>query len=214
MEQDGGPSTPKGWSGLGAIAALRELNARCIEVMAAISRTENPLERSMIYRESELWSRMDQRACERAGSCPVLLLNLKFERLEWWKRVCAGKGGPSPPDAPCTLFGECQGEPLLREILTEVWRLGGSLPDAANLAFGMAPGVSTELSKLSVLTIHHMATTFDEYLRPRWEQNAAFWRQLLEAAVGIDDEALSNVHLFCLQLLGSDLELQRSSDQR
>lgn len=120
MEQDSGASAPNGWSGLGAIAALRKLNVRCIEALAVIGRTENPLERSMIYRESELWSRMDQRACERAGSSPVLLLNLKFEQLEWWKRVCAGNGGPSPPDAPPTLFGEYQGEPLLREILTEV----------------------------------------------------------------------------------------------
>jgi len=209
MEQESGAPTPSGWSGLGAITALRKLNARCVEILAAISRTENPLERSMIYRESGLWSPMDQRACERAGSCPVLLLNLKFEQLEWWRVVCAGEGGISSADGPAILFGERQGEPLLREILTEIWRLGGSLPDAANLALGMAPGVSTELSKLSVLAIHHLAVTYYERLRPRWEQNAVFWKQLLEASVGNDDEELSNIHLFCLQLLGGELEAHR-----
>jgi hypothetical protein len=206
MEQDSAASTPSGWSGLGAIAALRRLNARCIEMLADIARTASSLERSMIYCESGLWSRMDQRACERAGSCPVFLLNLKFERLDCWKRVCAGKGGISSPDALPALFAECRGVPLLREILTEVWRLGSSFPAAANLAFGMAPGVSAEISKLSILDIDRIATSLHEGLRPRWEQNALFWRQLLEASVGNDDEALSNVHLHCLQLLGGELE--------
>jgi hypothetical protein len=206
MAQDSGAPPPDGWSGLGAIAALHRLNARCIEMLADIARTESSLERSMIYRESGLWSQMDQRACERAGSCPVLLLNLNFERLDYWEKVCAGQGGISTSDARLALFTECQGAPLLREILTEVWRLGGSLPGAANLAFGMAPGVSTEISKLSVLAIDLKASSLYQGLRPRWEQNAVFWRQLLEASVGNDDEALSNVHLHCLQLLGSELK--------
>ena len=207
MAQDSGAPPPDGWSGLGAIAALRGLNARCVELLAEIARTERSLERSMIYRESDLWTQMDQRACERAGSCPVLLLNLNFERLDWWKRVCAGQGGISMSDTPLALFTESQGAPLLREILIEVWRLGGSLPGAANLAFGMAPGVSIEISKLSVLAIDLKATSLYQGLRPRWEQSVMFWRQLLEASVGNDDEALSIVHLYCLQLLGSDLSL-------
>jgi len=206
MEEDRRAPFPNGWSGLGAIAALRRLNARCIEILADIAQTENSLELSMIYRESDLWSQVDQRACERAGSCPVLLLNLNFERLDWWKKVCAGEDTARSPDALPPLFVETQGRSLLREILMEVWRLGGSLPSAANLAFGMAPGVSAEISRLSVLQIDRKACSLYEGLRPRWEQNTAFWRQLLEASVGNDDEALSNVHLHCLQLLGCELE--------
>ena len=206
MAQDGRGPLPDGWAGLGAIAALRRLNARCIGMLADIARTERSLERSMIYRASHLWSQMDQRACERAGSCPVLLLNLNFERLNYWEKVCAGQGDISTSDARLALFTESQGAPLLREILIEVWRLGGSLPGAANLAFGMAPGLSIEISKLSVLAIDLKASILYQGLRPRWEQNAVFWRQLLEASVGNDDEALSNVHLHCLQLLGSDFE--------
>ena len=174
MAQDGGGPLPDGWSGLGAIAALRRLNARCIEMLADIARTEGSLERSMIYRESGLWSRMDQRACERAGSCPVLLLNLNFERLDYWEKVCAGQEGISTSDARLALFAEAQGAPLLREILVEVWRLGGSLPGAANLAFGMAPGVSLEISRLSVLAIDLKASSLYQGLRPRWGRTGCF----------------------------------------
>lgn len=207
MEEDRRASLPGGWSGLGAVAALRRLNTRCVAVLAEIARTEGALDRSAIYREAELWGRIDERASGRAGSCPVLLLNLNFERLGLWKRVCAGQESISMSYAIPTLFTEFQGVPLLREILTEVWRLGGSLPTAASLAFGMAPGVSTEISKLSVLAIDLKATSLYKGLRPRWEKNTVFWRQLLEASIGNDDEALLTVHLHCLQLLGSDFEL-------
>ena len=210
MEQDSAAQMPSGWSGLGAMAALHRLNARCIETLTDFARTDGSLKRSMIYRMSDLWSRMDHRACERAGTCPVLLLNLNFERLDWWKRICAGQESVSAPDAPAALFANSQGTPLLREILTGVWRLGGSLPTAANLVFGMAPGVSAEISKLSVMQIDRMAASLSEGLRPRWEQNTKFWTQLLEASIGNSDEALSVIHLHCLQLLGGELDAHRS----
>jgi hypothetical protein len=206
MKGDRSTSLPNGWAGLGTVADLRGLNTRCIRILAEIARAEGALDRSAIYRERDLWARMDERASERAGSCPVLLLNLNFEKPSWWKRVCVGQDCIPASCARPTLFTESQGAPLLREILTEVWRLGSSLPTVANLAFGMAPGVSAEISKLSVLAIDLKAASLYQILRPRWEQNALFWKQLLRASVGKDDEALSTVHLHCLQLLGSDFE--------
>lgn len=210
MEEDRRASLPGGWSGLGAVAALRRLNARCIAVLAEIARVGGTLDRSAIYRDADLWGQMDERASERAGSCPVLLLNLNFEDLDWWKRVCTEEAIPSVPHALAPLFTEAQACALLREILMEVWRLGGSLPGAANLAFGLAPGVSAEVAKLSVPQVERITLEQCGGLRPRWEQNAVFWSNLLEAAVGHDDEALSNVHLHSLQLLGRELERHRT----
>jgi hypothetical protein len=210
MEEDRRASLRGGWSGLGAVAALRRLNARCIAVLAKIARTGSTLDRSAIYREADLWAQMDERASERAGSCPVLLLNLNFEHLEWWKRICAGEVIPSAPYALDPLFTEIQSRALLREIVTEVWRLGQSLPSAANLAFGLAPGISAEIAKLSVPQIERITLEQSGGLRPRWEQNTVFWSNLLDAALGHDDEALSNVHLHSLQLLGRELEHHRT----
>jgi hypothetical protein len=45
------------------------------------------------------------------------------------------------------------------------------------------------------------------HLKPRWPESRNFWKGLLEAAIGTDDRALANVHLHCLQLLGSDVVL-------
>lgn len=211
MEGDHGTPPPNGWSGLRALARLKRLNAECIARLADVAQTEiDPIERSPIYREWELWKRVDKRACDRAARCPVLLLNLHFERFDWWKRACGGTvivrhGTPQP-----LLSREGQSQSLLREILMEVWRLGRSLPNATTLLFGLAPGVCAEIANLSAMEVDRIAVDYARNLRPRWEENAVFWKKLLESAVDIDDETSFNVHLHCLQLLGSELELHGS----
>jgi hypothetical protein len=200
MEHDRAAPTPRGWSGLRAIATLRGLNARCFAMLAEVAHADaTPIERSTIYREWELWNRVDQQACDLAARCPVLLLNLNFERLSWWSRVCdAGKTAPPPSTEP-VLIEEAKSKPLLREILTEIWRLGHSLPGATTLLFGLAPGVCAEISGLSPADVDRIAISYAGELRPRWEDSCVFWRRLLEAATSADDEALFAVHLHCLQ---------------
>ncbi len=208
MDEDGAASGSNGWSGLGAIAALNGLNTRCFAALAEAVRGERAVgERSSISRELRLWGRVDQRACERAGSCPVLLLNLNFDRVEWWKGVSRGAVGLTCTAGPSPLFAEACGSPLLREILTEVRQLSRSTLRAANLLFGLAPGVGAQIADLSVPEIERIANDHLRSLRPRWEASAVFWKNLLEAATGTDDEALAIVHLHCLQLLGNDLEV-------
>jgi hypothetical protein len=209
MEGDHGAQAPEEWSGLRAIATLSEFNARCFALLAEVARERAAAaECSAVYRERDLWRRVDQRSCERAGRCPVLLLGLNFDNLAWWKRAC---GDPSA--APRAMGGfaaipENAAKALLREILMEVWRIGRVSSNAANLLFGMAPGVSDVISNLSALDIDRIAADYSRDLRPRWEENDVFWKNLLEAVIGVDDEALFNVSLHCLQLLGSEIALR------
>jgi hypothetical protein len=208
MEKDREGGTPDGWSGLRAIATLSELNARCFAMLAEAARGEQvAAECGAIYRERDLWRQVDQRSCERAGRCPVLLLNLNFDSFPWWKRVCAEPVAASRPVGQLLLTREDRARELLREILMEVWRLGGALPGAANLLFGMAPGVSLEISNLSASHIDHIAASYARDLRPRWEENRVFWKNLLQAVTGTDDEALFALSLHCWQLLGSEFDL-------
>lgn len=207
MEEDRAAPAPNGWSGLKAITKLHELNERCFAALAEIARTcDTPTARSAIYRESELWKRVDQRARERAGSCPVFLLNLNFESLDWWTRVGGDKRDAPPTPANPAVYDERQAKLLAQEVLMEAWQLGRTNPNAANLFFGMAHGVSAEIAELSSRLIDRVASDYAKCLRPRWEENAIFWKRLLEAVIGTDDEALFAVHLHCFQLLGSALE--------
>lgn len=211
MEGDHGAHSPGEWASLEAIATLTELNTRCFAMLAESAHAETITSECAFYRHLDLWRRVDQRGCERAGRCPVLLLDLNFENLGWWKRVCRDPFNiPHTADGVSLIAKDCA-RSLLREILMGVWRLGSALPNAANLLFGMAPGVSVEISKLSVSAVERIADGYARDLRPRWEENDVFWKSLLEAAIGIDDEALFTVSLHCLQLLGSELEYRNAS---
>jgi hypothetical protein len=160
----------------------------------------------------EFAGQVDVRACERAGRCPVLLLDLNFQRPEWWQRLEYAAPAAMDGDEPRTLLTREAAAPLLREILMEAWSTGRTLPRATGLFFGMAPGVIQAITHMSVLEIDRMVTNHAQSLRPRWEDRVTFWRRLLQAAIGTDDEALVNVQHDCLSLLGGE-QLSRAGNK-
>ena len=196
--------TPNRWAGVMMLQTAHRLNERCISLLAETFRAGGArIGVSAMYGLRELWAQVDARACERAGRCPVLLLDLNFQRKEWWRQVGDGDARAPSVNGPSALFREAHATALLREILTEAWSIGRSIPHAASLVFGMEPRVSSAIADLSVPELDQVAVVYARYLRPRWEENCVFWRRLLLAAIGADDEALAHAHLHCLQLLGS-----------
>ena len=86
------------WPGEEALATVRQLNTRCIARLA-----EQPHEDATL---SALWAQVDARACERAGRCPVLLIDLNFQRPEWWQRASQRIADPLPPEGASVLGTE------------------------------------------------------------------------------------------------------------
>ena len=196
--------TPNRWAGVRMLQTAHRLNERCFSLLAETVRTGGAsIELHAMYRLRELWAQVDARVCERAGRCPVLLLDLNFQRADWWRWVGQGDGRASSVNVPSALFAVERATPLLREILMEAWSIGRSIPHAASLVFGMEPRVSSAIADLSVPELDQVAVVYARYLRPRWEDSRVFWQRLLLAAIGADDEALAHAHLHCLQLLGS-----------
>jgi len=81
------------------------------------------------------------------------------------------------------------------------------MPRALNLLFGMTPEVTATIVQLAAPDIDRIAVEEARHLKPRWPESRNFWKGLLEAAIGTDDQALKNVHLHCLQLLGNEVTL-------
>lgn len=161
------------------------------------------MEPQVMYGLRGLWAQVDARVCERAGRCPVLLLDLNFQRADWWRRVCHDDDRASSVIGPSALFTAERVTPILREILMEAWSIARSMPHAASLIFGMEPHVSSAIAGLSVPELDRVAVAYARHLRPRWEESRVFWQRLLLAAIGADEEALAHARLHCLQLLGS-----------
>jgi len=186
------------------LQTAHRLNERCFSLLAETVRTGGASgEPHVMYGLREFWAQVDARVRERAGRCPVLLLDLNFQRADWWSRVGHGDDGASSVNGPPAIFAVERATPLLREILMEAWSIGRAMPHAASLIFGMEPRVSSAIADLSVPELDQVALAYARYLRPRWEESRVFWQRLLLASIGADDEALAHAHLHCLQLLGS-----------
>lgn len=189
---------PQRWPGENTLATVRQLNARWLALLAKQPHDDAAL--------SVLWAQMDARACERAGRCPVLLIDLNFQRPEWRQRASQRSADPLLPEGASAPDTE-GAVSLLREILMDAWTIGRTMPRALNLIFGMASTVSAEIAQLGAPEIDRIATQDARHLKARWPESRSFWKGLLEAAIGTDDQALANVHLHCLQLLGSEVVL-------
>ena len=187
-------------------SAARELNARCVALLvqaAAVYSAEKVTPAIEALRS--FTPDADARACDRAARCPVLLVDLKFQNPVWWERVAVGLPATMHVNAPVGLFTKEAAQPLLHEILMQVWSTARSRPSATHLFFGISPRAMHAIAQLSLPEISRIAYDHAGYLRPRWEDRRMFWQRLRQAAVGEDDEELVDVQLHCLTLLGGDL---------
>jgi len=184
----------------------RQLNERCFAHLARVVKTHPDSARTPALEIlTQFAARIDARVCGRAGSCPVLLLDLDFKDPDRWDRIIAGMSLAAPP----ALFTREAARSLLHEILMRASNLSHSAPHTARLFFGMAPKVAEALAKLTGEQLEHIAHEHAVHLRPRWEDRRSFWARLLEAATGSSEEALVDVQLHCLSLLGGELVPQR-----
>jgi hypothetical protein len=186
------------WPAENTLVTVRQLNTRCVARLA-----EQPHDDATL---SVLWAQLDARACERAGRCPILLIDLNFQRPEWWQRASQKSSNPLPSEGTDRRDNE-RAVTLLREILMDVRTIGHMKPRALNLIFGMASPVASTIVQMGPPEIDRIAVEEARHVKPRWPESRSFWKGLLEAAIGTDDQALANVHLHCLQLLGSELVL-------
>ena len=196
---------PHIWAGSAMLVTARQLNERSVALLAQAVESGSSLPSSpALTALRELGNHLDGRVCERVGRCPVLLVDLNFQQPEWWSRVAHSPWESMHLNEPRAVFTQEGAAPLLHEILLEAWSLARTLPRVVSLLFGMAPRVADMIARLSVQEVHRIADGHARYLRPRWEDRGVFWWQLLRAAIGTDEEALIDVQLHCLALLGSD----------
>ncbi len=186
------------WPNESALATVRRLNTRCIARLA-----EQPHDDATL---SALWTQVDARACERAGRCPVLLIDLNFQRPERWQRPSQRSADPLLAEGASAVHTE-GAVSLVREILMDARTIGRTMPRALNLIFGMVSPVTATIIQMGVPEIDRIAVEEGRHLKARWSESRSFWKGLLQASIGTDDQALANVHLHCLQLLGSEVVL-------
>lgn len=196
---------PPEWKGAHALRLVRELNERCIESLVQFAHSK-PLKTGIeiVDQHRALWRKLDLIARRRTAAAPFLLMDAQFLNVEWWKWARAHRSGRLRAVGTSRLPAKLASD-LMRETLILAWSTASTDPHTAALLFGMSPAVVRLFSELGPHDIEQVAARHRQQLRLRWEEHPTYWRSLLTAAQLADVEALHELHLYSLQLLGSEL---------
>lgn len=188
------------WPGMRMLETVHRLNGQCVALLAGLAREGAPAQiPTAALASRELWARVDEAACRRAASCPVLLLDLKFQDPLWWAGVRDENADLARDSGTIHHFAV-----PLREVLMEAWSQTRMMPRALCFPFGIAPEVASVMSRLTAADLERILSRHAGHACPRWPQNRKFWDMLLVAALSSDEEALEQVKLYSLQLLGRE----------
>jgi hypothetical protein len=200
-----------GWSGLRYLDTVHRLNQRSLALLMEAAQGNDPTDGFVALTWIlPLWARPSERTLTRAMQFPMVLLDFNFQLIDWWRgatRDCLREGSTQPSLSGLRID---QAVPLARDLLMEAWSASRSMPATASLVFGMAPEVTALVARLSPSDIDRVVLNETRALKLRWDSRPAFWKDLFQAAAQMDDEALANVHLHSLQLLGGELAVNRS----
>jgi hypothetical protein len=193
-------------SGVILLETVRQLNERALTLLKKVAQASEETDGFASWKEIlPLWAHPSERTLGRAARCPIVLLDFNFQRVGWWRRVA-----DAPPPAGFWRptgggFHTDETIGLARDLLLEAWSASRSMAPIASLVFGMSPEVATLIARLSPCDLDRVVVHEAREMGPRWANRPTFWKGLFQAATQMDDQALAQVHLHCLQLFGGEL---------
>ena len=198
------PSPP--WTGAPCLELVHEFNERFIEgVVEAARANDGRSAPEMVRRHRDLWANLDAAARLRASRCPFLLVDIQFRNAAWWRQACNDAAWQSDPPGSARLFPRTRAVELARDALIVAWRTAQHDTRVAATLLAMSEEVAGIVATLGLGHLRDIPDHHHRHLRPRWEGSSSFWGRLACAAGRDDREALSDVHLYAVQLADADM---------
>lgn len=203
------PGSPPSWAEASSPSAailrpLHELNERCIDLLVQAARTERPEAFPIVIQLRGILQGLSPEIRTRAARKAFLLVDLEFTNETWWQMLRSHPIRPAPLPSWRGSFPRGAAVPLARATLMFAWHSLRADRNAACL-LGMSPTVAMVIAGLSLTDIDRVVDRRFRYLRPRWEDRPAVWRQLLQAAQSTDIRRTRDVNLRGLQLLVGEM---------
>lgn len=185
---------------------LHEVNERCLDLIALVAKLDpedapfalvGPL-RSLLRGTRPILR-------HRAARQPFSLIDMEFRDAEWWRAV---KSRPSRAwkERPWrALAPKRAATQLAQTTLMLAWHMTRADADATSIVFGMSREVAQLIGSLRLSEIDTIAQHQFPHVRPRWEERADLWRELLVAAQSEDSEAMRTIAIRALQLLAGEV---------
>lgn len=187
-------------------APLAELNAECLGLLAmrAGEPGDSAALPALLMDLRELWAELPAQAVRRLAAAPFSLFDAGFATAPGWLdlRVAGVRELPLQPGP--AFFEPASARSLTRRMLVYGWHLARSRPRAACLVFGATLPAIESLAASSLATLEAAAERNGDGLRPRWPQQHAFWRELLQSASSGADQRLHELLLGGVQRLAAD----------
>jgi hypothetical protein len=189
----------RGLSVLETLAPVHDVNERCIEMLAQIARGDRPDSLALVLQLKDLLTPLTPDSRARAARRPLLLTDLQFSNVPWWRRARDHPARPVPPPIGCGDFAKPAALQLARATVLVAWHSLRSSAQSAVL-LGVEPEVAEVIAGLSLSDIEILVGRRFRHVRPRWEDRPAIWRVLLSAAASTDFRKMRDFNLYSLQL--------------
>lgn len=194
------------WKGAEALGRVHALNERCLELLTQLARADRPqISLAIVNQHRSLWRGLSATSRKRAACTPFLLVDLHFQDADWWRSAKDPRPSRRRKAVLHAAFTGKIAAELMRETLMLAWSTVAFDRGAASIMLGMTPAVSGIIAELGPQDVERIAGRHSAYLQPRWEDFPAFWGKLLAAAREGDEEALHEICLHGVQLIGSEM---------
>ena len=187
-----------------SLAPLKEVNDRCIEMLAVAARKEQAGSLILVSHLKDLLLRTTPEVRARAAERPILLTDMQFTNTAWWRAAREHPARPAPLPSWRGSFPKPAAVGLARATLMLAWLSLRSSPESAVL-LGLLPEVAELIADLSLSDIDSIVERRFQHVRPRWEDRPAAWRHLLMAAENADFRKTREFNLYSLQLVTGEL---------
>jgi hypothetical protein len=187
-------------------APLAELNAECLGLLAlrAAEPGDSAALPALLTELRELWADLPSQAVRRLAAAPFSLFDAGFAASPRWLELRAAGVRELPAQSEPSFFESPAARSLTRRMLVYGWHLARSRPRAACLVFGATLPAIESLAACSLAALEAAAERSGDGLRPRWPQQHAFWRELLQSAAAGADQRLHELLLGGVQRLAAE----------
>jgi hypothetical protein len=184
---------------------LTELNAECLGLLA-LRAAEGAADIDLpplLIALREPWAALPAHAVRRLAAAPFSLfdagLSSASRGFEGRVRGVHDQQRPEPG-----YFDPAAARSITRRMLVYGWHLARSRPRAACLVFGATLTAVEALAAYSLSALDAAAERNAELLRPRWANQAPFWRELLAASSASAGARLHELLLGGIQRLAAE----------
>jgi len=185
-------------------APLAELNAECLGLLVMRAGDSGANLPPLLATLRGQWAVLSAQAVRRLSAAPFSLFDAGFAAAPRWLELRGRGVHDQSQRTEAGYFDLVAARSVTRRMLVYGWHLARSRPRAACLVFGATLASVESLAACSLTTLEAAAERHAESLRPRWEHQFGFWRELLAASSAGADKRLHELLLGGIQRLAAD----------